>query len=134
MAQIRRSACVVLVVDDDAGLRESIRALLSSMGYVVSTAANSGEALLELGALRPDVVLTDIYMYGGDGFELINAMRSFGHEIPIVAMSGGMQPFGVADQLGIAQRLGATATIAKPFRAAHLVETIDRAVANRLVA
>jgi CheY-like chemotaxis protein len=130
----RRSSRLVLVVDDDAGLRESVRALLSSMGYLVSTAANSAEAMLELGAQRPDIVLTDIYMVGGDGFELINAMRSFGYDIPIVAMSSGTFQFEVMDHLETARRLGATATLAKPFRAAHLVETIDRVVAGRVAA
>jgi CheY-like chemotaxis protein len=90
--------------------------------------------MLELNALRPDVVLTDIFMVGGDGFELINAMRNFGHDIPIVAMSGGAFQFDALNQLEVARRLGATATIAKPFRAAHLVETIDRAAAGHLAA
>jgi len=124
----------VLVVDDDPGLCESIRALLSSMGYAVNTAANSVEALRKLDASRPDVVLTDIFMIGGDGFELINAMRSFEQSIPIVAMSGGALQFDTAEQLQIARHLGASATIAKPFRAAHLIETIDRAAAGRIAA
>ncbi len=133
MPHTRRSRRLVLVVDDDAGLRDSIRAP-SSMGFLVSTAANAREAVMELGAQRPDVILTDIYMPGGDGYELISAIRSFGENIPIIAMSGGAFQFGIKDHLGMAKRLGAEATLAKPFQAAALIETIDRAIGQRLVA
>jgi CheY-like chemotaxis protein len=131
MARPRRSRPLVLVVDDDEGLRESIRALLESVGFLVSTAANAGEAIGEIGAQRPDVILTDIYMPQGDGYELISAMRSFGEDIPVVAMSGSPFQFGLIDHLGMARWLGAEATIEKPFRAAALVEAVDRAMHPR---
>ena len=134
MPHIRRSRHLVLVVDDDAGLRDSIRAVLESMGFLVSTAANAREAVTEISAQRPDVILTDIYMPEGDGYELISAIRSFGENIPIIAMSGGAFQFGIQDHLGMAKRLGAEATLAKPFRAAALIETVDRAIGQRLVA
>jgi CheY-like chemotaxis protein len=134
MPHTLRSRRLILVVDDDAGLRDSIRALLESLGFLVSTAANAREAIREVGAQRPDVILTDIYMPEGDGYELISAMRSFGETIPIIAMSGGALQFGVEDHLGMAKRLGAEATLAKPFRAAALVETVDRAIGQRLAA
>ena len=134
MPYTRRSRRLVLVVDDDASLRDSIRALLESLGFLVSTAANAREAVIEVGAQRPDVILTDIYMPGGDGYELISAMRSFHEDIPIIAMSGGAFQFGIKDHLGMAKRLGAQATLVKPFRPAALIETVDRAIAHRLVA
>ncbi len=134
MARPPRSRRLVLVVEDDAGLRDSIRVLLESVGFLVSTAANAGEAIGEVSAQRPDVILTDIYMPQGDGYELIAAMRSFGEDIPIVAMSGSAFQFGFTDHLGMARRLGAEATIEKPFRAAALVETVDRAMTPRTAA
>jgi CheY-like chemotaxis protein len=127
-----RSRRLVLVVDDDSGLRDTIRGLLESLGFLVSTAANAREAIDEIGAQRPDVVLTDIYMPEGDGYELIAALRSFGEDIPIVAMSGGALQYNVEDHLGMARRLGAEATLAKPFRAAALIELVDRAIGHRL--
>jgi len=134
MPHTRRSRRLVLVVDDDAGFRDSLRALLESMGFLVSLAANAREAIYEISAQRPDVILTDIYMPQGDGYELISAMRSFGESIPIVAMSGGSGTFGI-DHLEYARKLlGAEATLAKPFRYATLVETVDRAIAHRLAA
>ena len=134
MPHARRSRRLVLVVDDDASLRGSIRALLESMGFLVSTASNACEAVGEISAQRPDVILTDIYMPEGDGYELIAAMRSFGENIPIIAMSGGPILVDVQDHLGMAERMGAVATIAKPFRAAALVETVDRAIGHCLAA
>lgn len=127
-----RSHRLVLVVDDDEGLRNSLKALLTSVGYLVSTAESSGQAVTEIGAQRPDLILTDIFMAEGDGYELINAIRNFREEIPVVAMSGG--GFGTCDHLGVARRLGATAAIAKPFRSVELVETIDRVLGGRLAA
>jgi CheY-like chemotaxis protein len=134
MSYARRSRHLVLVVDDDADLRDSIRALLESMGFLVSTAANACEALLEIGAQRPDLVLTDVYMPEGDGYELIATLRSYGDTIPIIAMSGCAFQFGLQDHLGKAMRLGAEATLAKPFRSATLIETVDRAIGQRTLA
>jgi two-component system, chemotaxis family, chemotaxis protein CheY len=134
MPHPRRSRPLVLVVDDDASLCDSIRALLESMGFVVSTVRNSCEALIEIGAQRPDAILTDIYMPDGDGYELISMLRSFRETIPIIAMSGGPFQCEIHDYLGMAKRLGAVATIEKPFRAAELIETIDRAIGGRVAA
>ena len=134
MPHIRRSHHLVLVVDDDAGLRDSIRAVLESMGFLVSTAGNAREAIVEVGAQRPDVILTDIYMPEADGYELISALRSFNENIPIVAMSGGALQYGLEDHLGMAKRLGAEATLCKPFRATAMVEMVDRVIGNRLAA
>jgi two-component system nitrogen regulation response regulator NtrX len=134
MPHARRSRRLVLVVDDDAGLRDSLRAVLESVGFLVSTAGNALEAVREIDAQRPDVILTDIYMPEADGFELITTIRSFRDNIPIIAMSGGASERGLLDHLGMAKRLGAEATLTKPFRAAALVETVDRAIEHRLSA
>jgi len=133
MARPNRSHPLILVVDDDLALRDSIRALLESLGYLVSTVGNACEAIGEIGAQRPDAILTDIYMPEGDGYELISTIRDFGDDIPIVAMSGGSYNCGT-DYLGMAKRLGAVASIEKPFRPAQLVETIDRAIGGRAMA
>jgi CheY-like chemotaxis protein len=134
MVRPRRRRQLVLVVDDDASLRDSIRELLESMGYVVSTVRNSCEAIVEIGAQRPDAILTDIYMPHGDGYELISMLRSFGETIPVVAMSGAPVQPEINDHLGMAKRLGAVAALEKPFRGAALIEAIDRAIGGRVAA
>jgi CheY-like chemotaxis protein len=121
---------VVLLVDDDEAIRASIRAMLEAYDYSVVEAGDSEAALRELAAARPDVILTDIYMPGADGLELINALRSWPEPIPIVAMSGGAKVHGM-DALEIARKLGAVAIIDKPFRVSNLLEMIDRVTAGR---
>jgi CheY-like chemotaxis protein len=79
----------------------------------------------------PDIIITDIYMPAGDGFELINWLRTHGMTIPVIAMSGSSSGTGEYDQLSVAEHLGAAAVIDKPFRQSKLVETIDRVLANR---
>ena len=64
----------VLVVDDDAGIRESASMALQKVGHRVLQASDAGEALRELRAHRVDVVVSDIYMPGDDGLTLLQAI------------------------------------------------------------
>jgi len=117
----------VLVVDDDAALRDSLRALLESMDYVVATAASSSEAMQSIPLSRPDVILSDVYMPDGDGFELLNALHALELKIPVICMSGRRFRDDY-DTLDIARGLGAVATLAKPFRVEDLTSAFDRAL------
>lgn len=117
----------VLVVDDDEAIRDSISELLSGVGYRVVVAAEAAAALHLVDSEQPDLVLTDIYMESGDGYELITALRQRPEAIPVVAMSVGRAGY---DTLMAALHLGASAVIDKPFPGAGLVETIDRQFAS----
>jgi DNA-binding NtrC family response regulator len=120
----------VLIVDDDVGIIKIIAYALESVGFEVSACEGGNAALAFLDTVHPDVILTDIHMATGDGFELINAMRERGLAIPVVAMSGGSEMFG-GDNLELARKLGAASIVDKPFRQSHLVEAIDRAIGGR---
>ena len=113
----------VLVVDDEEAVRDSLRELLSGVGYRVVLAENAVAALGVVEREQPDLVLTDIYMETGDGYELIRALRELPRAIRVVAMSAGRAGY---DTLKAARHLGADAVIDKPFPGAGLVETIDR--------
>src|SRR5690348_11506148 len=115
----------LLVVDDDAAIRQSIEALFSSRDYDVATARNGAEALDQIEHHRTDVVLTDIFMEGSDGFELISAVRKGHRQMMVAAMSGG---HGAFNPLAFANKLGADLVISKPFRSAELVDAIDRLI------
>ena len=117
----------LLVVDDDAAVRDSVQVLFTSIGYEVAVASNGAEALDHMAQRSADVVLTDIYMEGCDGFELIAALRKKHRQTLVAAMSGGHLGY---DTLSFANRLGADAVIDKPFRDLQLVETLDRLVRN----
>jgi CheY-like chemotaxis protein len=120
----------ILVVDDDQEVLKTIASVLELIGFAVTSATGANAALALLDDSIPDAILTDIHMAEGDGFELINAIRSRGLSIPIVAMSGGSGTLGT-DHLELARKLGAAAIVDKPFRASHLAEAIDRAIAGR---
>ena len=127
----RRPPFSVLIVDDDPDLRETLRQMVASVGYDVACVGDAPAAIATVGKHAPDIIITDIYMPAGDGFELLNWLRNEGIAIPVIAMSGSSSGTGEYDQLSVAQHLGAAAVIDKPFRQSKLVETIDRVLANR---
>jgi CheY-like chemotaxis protein len=81
----------VLVVDDEADIREFISALLEAQGIGVRAVASAAAALDELERFRPDVLLSDIRMPGGDGYRLIQQIRALeaqqGGHLPAAAMT-----------------------------------------------
>jgi CheY-like chemotaxis protein len=121
----------VLIVDDDPALRETLRRMVASVGYDVECAEDARSAITRVGRHTPDIIITDIYMPAGDGFELLNWLRNNGMRIPVIAMSGSSSGSADFDQLSVAERLGAAAVLDKPFRQSKLVEAIDRVLANR---
>src|SRR3954468_23305558 len=78
----------ILVVDDDAAVRDSLTMLLQSSGYEVSTAGNGFEALLQLKRRVPAIVLSDLNMPEMSGFEFLSVVRRRFPQIPVIAMSG----------------------------------------------
>lgn len=129
MADSRRKR--VLIVDDDAEILQIVGTILESIDFDVTAVGGANAAIALLDGDTPDAILTDIHMAEGDGFELINEVRSRGLNVPIIAMSGGSSTLAGTDHLDLARKLGAVAIIDKPFRRAHLAEVIDRAIAGR---
>ncbi len=85
----------VLVVDDEADIRELITALLASHGIDTRAVASAAAALEELERFRPDVLLSDIRMPGGDGYSLIRQIRILeaqqGGHLPAAAMTAYLE-------------------------------------------
>lgn len=121
----------VLIVDDDVALRETLRRMVESVGYEVACVEDAKAAIAAIAAHAPDIIISDIYMPLGDGFELLNWLRNNRVNIPVIAMSGSNSGSGEYDQLSVADHLGAAAVLDKPFRQSKLVETIDRLLAKR---
>jgi len=117
---------LILIVDDELLIRESLADALAGSGYETLTAAEGEEALELYDSHDVAAIVTDMYMGGSDGFVLINALRSRGETVPIIVMSGG--------QPELAKTLGADATLTKPFRPRQLetlLETLlDRAATS----
>ena len=109
---------LILIVDDELLIRESLADALNESGYETLTAAGGEEALELYEKRNVAAIVTDMYMGGSDGFVLINALRSRGDPVPIIVMSGG--------QPELAKKLGADATLTKPFRPRQLESLLDQ--------
>ncbi|GAB2176191.1 response regulator [Dongia sp. agr-C8] len=112
----------ILVIDDEALIRMDICAALADRGYRCVDVADGGEALARFDELAPALVVTDIYMAETDGLELIRRLRRQRIQTPILAMSGAVHKY---DVLAIARRLGADATIEKPFVVTEIVHAVE---------
>ena len=113
----------MLVVDDDAGIRNFLRMLLELEGYEVATAGNGIDALE---AQRQDpaaIVLTDIFMPDAEGMETIVRLREEFPQVRIIVMSGGGAYRG-ANYLELARELGAVRALKKPFPPQELIDAM----------
>ena len=113
----------ILVIDDEGLMREMLRAILTGEGWSVQTAFNGIDGMRKVTADPPRVVVTDIIMPEGEGIETIRALRKTYPEIRILAMSGGGR-HGAFSFLDMASKLGAHATLPKPFARAQLVTLV----------
>lgn len=112
-------ASVILVVDDDPAIRESLARELRVSGYTVVTAADGLEGVRAFETHAPDLVLTDLSMPRSDGFELISAIRPTS-QTPIIVLSVRGND---ADKIR-ALDLGADDFVTKPFSVAELLARI----------
>jgi len=116
-------ACIC-VVDDQALMRDSLKASLEKEGHTVMTFANAHEALTEIRQRAFDVVLSDVRMPGMDGVGLLREMRRLGLDVPVIIMTAyASVPTAVE-----AMKLGAFDYVQKPFNADELEILIERAM------
>jgi CheY-like chemotaxis protein len=120
MSSHEEVAARVLVVDDDAAVRDLVAAMLETGGYRVAVASNGREALSLLASEGFEVIVTDLVMPEQEGIETIKLIRRDYPAVKVIAMSGA---FG-GDYLRIAGYLGAHGTIAKPLRIQTVMETV----------
>jgi CheY-like chemotaxis protein len=119
----------ILVVDDDAAVRDSIAMLLEGVGFQVDQADHGASGMRLLRANQPDLIITDILMPQKEGIETIREIRAVLPQTPIIAISGGAEPG--ADYLKMAQSFGASAILAKPFDPTVLLELVNRLLSAR---
>lgn len=121
------SAARVLVVDDEADIRNLVQDILADEGYEVAVAANAAQARHERAQKTPDLILLDIWMPDTDGITLLQEWTREGPlEHPVVMMSG----HGTVDTAVEATRLGASAFVEKPLSLAKLLKTVEQALEN----
>jgi two-component system nitrogen regulation response regulator NtrX len=115
----------VLVVDDEADIRELVSGVLEDEGYAVRTAADSDTTLDAVEDRRPSMVLLDVWLQGSrlDGLQLLQEIKKRDSTIPVLMISG----HGNLDTAVAAVREGAIDFIEKPFEAERLIYLVDRA-------
>lgn len=121
----------ILIVDDEADIREIVSGILSDEGHGTRTAKNSDEALAAISARRPTLVFLDIWLQGSrlDGMQLLKIIKDENPMLPVVMISG----HGNIETAVAAIKLGAYDFIEKPFKADRLVLVAERALeASRL--
>lgn len=113
----------IVVVDDDPETCAFMRAALQGAGYEVETAEEGAHALDVLRSRKADLLITDIFMPGQEGFETITRCKAEFPRTRIIAMSAGTIPGMPHDFLSTAKLL-VGATLRKPFTASRLLETV----------
>ena len=118
-------ALEVLVVDDEADIRDLVSGVLEDEGYSVRTAADSTGALEAIRDRRPSLLLLDVWLQGSrlDGLQLLQEVKRFDPSLPVLIISG----HGNLDTAVAAIREGAVDFIEKPFEAERLLHLVARA-------
>jgi CheY-like chemotaxis protein len=120
----------ILVVDDDADVRDVLTRFLERRGYLVESAADGEEALTAVRTNDPDLMLLDICLPKMSGLDVLDAIREDGLHTRTIALSG------IADDQMVqnTKELGAVAFLAKPFDFTSLTAEIDANLVAGMVA
>lgn len=124
-------AADILIVDDEADIRELISGILQDEGYETRLARNSDAALAAMAERRPSLIVLDIWLQDSklDGLDLLTVIRERHPELPVVIISG----HGNIETAVSAIKRGAYDYIEKPFNADRLILVVGRALeASRL--
>jgi PAS domain S-box-containing protein len=120
----------ILVVDDEAGILQVSKSILEANGYRVIAAKNGTQALARLSEPSHVIqaVVTDIMMPSMDGLALTRALRQSNPRLPVVAMTGLMNPPGEEDRAAQLRGLAVRHFLRKPFEAQELLSLINEAL------
>jgi CheY-like chemotaxis protein len=114
----------ILIADDKATSRELLRTVLEKQGYMVTEAADGGEALEKVQAETPDLILLDLQMPVRSGYEVLGELRQNPRyaSLPVIALTASAMPGDREKALAA----GFTAYIAKPVALAHVRSEVQR--------
>ncbi|MCA9666843.1 MAG: response regulator [Myxococcales bacterium] len=117
----------ILIIDDDDLFARSLARTLRREGYEVETARDGDEGLRSMAAHPADLVISDVVMPNKEGVETAVELRRNFPQVPLIAMSGAMAGSVYLEVLG---KLGARATLQKPFEPEELIAHIRAALAG----
>jgi CheY-like chemotaxis protein len=117
----------VLVIDDDAVLRDLVGHWLEAAGYKVRKAADCESALAALGEAAPALIVSDMYMPGARGAAAIDRLKRSAPAVPLIAVSGHFKS-GTGISADEALAAGAARALAKPVRRAQLLVAVSELI------
>ena len=123
----------ILVIDDQASVLATIRAILEFLEHEAVTTTRGHDGIDMLKAEAFDLLIVDIFMPEMDGIEAIQAVRQHRPSLPIIAMSGSAVVSDgprTLDFLSMATKLGAIRSLRKPFKRAELTDAINACLAE----
>jgi CheY-like chemotaxis protein len=120
----------IVVIDDDEQIRETVRRVLESRGHSVEDADQGAGGIAYVAQRAPDLVITDIFMPGQDGIEVLLELRKAFPRLKVIAMSGG-DARGLLNLLEDAELLGADRTLPKPFTPGELIAAVNDVLGER---
>lgn len=120
----------VLVVDDEAVVREGVRRVLEAEGLSVAAAADAASALAHPAASTCRLVVCDLMLPDESGLDLLRHLRRSRPELPVVMITG----YATADHAQRAHEVGATDFLAKPFTSSELLTVVREALRGRSIA
>ncbi len=118
---------LILVVDDESGIRTSVKAILQDEGYTVIESEEGEEALARVASEKLDAVLLDIWMPGLDGIEALKGIKQLDQDLPVIMMSG----HGTIETAVKATKLGAYDFLEKPLSIDRLALVLRNALSQR---
>lgn len=118
----------VLIVDDNRGLASLIQVRLEREGHKVGTAANGIEGYIQYQALKPDLIISDIFMPGQNGLDMMRKIRSHDPNIKTIYITGDLDPFRSA--LEEEQKQYPVRYIEKPFSTSEISQMISMLIAT----
>lgn len=114
----------ILIIDDDQAIQNVFTQFLESMGYQTKSALNGKEGLSQMLEKTPDLIITDIMMPEMDGLELLTYIREHKLDLPVIAISGGMQTASM-NFLPLARKFGACQVFEKPVSLVQLRKAVQ---------
>ena len=117
----------LLVIDDEAAIRDSLKMILEYEGYEVLTAATGEEGIAQAEREAPDLMFLDVKMPAMDGLEVLQRLRHLVEATPVVVISG----HGTVSTAVEATKLGAFDFIEKPLETERLLVTVRNALDSR---
>ncbi len=115
----------ILIVDDDPISRSVLTAIVSQCGHACFEAENSAAAVLAKQEHAIDIIMTDVFMPGVDGLELMEILRKSNPDIKFIVFSGGNEMFDADTASSWGELFHADAVLQKPFNREEVMAALD---------